>query len=81
MDATLTPAIIAAASGLSGALIGGFITLTVANKQAEATQRSQETDARIEFRQRQLGELYGPMYLERRRSQALRSQLPHWEGQ
>lgn len=86
MDPTIVAAIIAAAAG---ALVGfGSSWLTARsqrkateaalNRQIQASKEAQSREARVLFRRRQLTELYGPMYFERRRSERLRAQLPEW---
>lgn len=49
------------------------------SRELDASGQAQKREARIQFRQRQLIELYGPMYLERRRSEHLRRGFPEWE--
>jgi hypothetical protein len=50
------------------------------DRQRRAEQTEHQRRARVEFRQRQLSILYGPLFQERRRSERLRDQLPQEES-
>jgi hypothetical protein len=68
-------AAVAFLGGLLGAFIGVYGTL-------RATKFKHESDVlqkRLDLRLRQLNEFYGPLHLQRRRSQGLRRRLPPFE--
>lgn len=70
-------AAIAGAVGLLvGAVIAGVFSLMNGSRQRIADRESQIRQGRMDFRLQQLSALYGPLYLERRRSTALRNLLP-----
>lgn len=72
-------AIVAAAAAILGAAVSGVVLIINGDRQRRAEQTEHERRARVEFRQRQLSLLYGPLYQERRRSERLRDQLPQKE--
>ena len=72
-------AIAGAVGVLVGAVIAGAFSLVNGNRQRTADKDAQIRQARMTLRQKQLSTLYGPLYLERRRSTALRNLLPAQE--
>lgn len=75
----MAAAIAGAVGVLVGAIIAGAFSLINGNRQREADRQAQIRQGRMDFRLRQLSALYGPLYLERRRSTALRNLLPQNE--
>jgi hypothetical protein len=68
-------ALVAFIGGLLGALIGVY----GAQRTSEFKHDSDVLQKRLDLRLRQLNEFYGPLHLQRRRSQGLRKRLPQYE--
>lgn len=79
MDSAIIGVIVGGAIGVIGSAIGGAFLLVNGNRQRQADRLVHQQEERVAFRRRQLSDLYGPLYLERRRSERLRDQLPQEE--
>ena len=71
---SVSEALIGVLGGLLGALLGILGTLWA----QEYKHASDVVQKRLDLRIRQLNEFYGPLYIQRRRAQAQRSNLPTW---
>jgi hypothetical protein len=72
-------AFVGALAGVLGAFVAGGFLVVNGNRQRAAEQSQADREARRSYRYRQLTELYGPLMLERRRSELLRARLPQDE--
>lgn len=76
----VTTALTALAAVLGAFVAGGFLVWN-GNRQRAAELEKADREARREYRYRQRTELYGPLKVERRRSELLRRKLPEWEDE